>query len=150
MPAKVPNPRKQFLFTIILPGLNPFMAQDVKLPDKEFEVVEHGDTNFDVKTAGKIKFSNLTVNRIFSAVAVDTYMEDWARRIQNTILGGGQIPSAYKVQAIVEEYGSDGITILRTHIYSGVWPSKINGIELSRKGSDNTVQSLEFCVDEVI
>lgn len=149
MPVKVPNPRKQFQFTIIIPGIDPFLAQEVKLPDEEFDVTEHGDTNFDVKTAGKIKYTTLTVTKIFPSTSLDNYTRDWRRRIQNTITGGGQLPSQYKVTAIVEEYGADGVTVIERHIYNGVWPSKINGKELSRRGSDNTVQSIEFCVDEI-
>lgn len=149
MPVKVPNPRKQFQFTIIIPGVDPFLSQEVKLPDEEFDVVEHGDTNFDVKTAGKVKYSTLTVTKIFPSTALDGYIRDWRRRIQNTITGGGQLPSQYKTTAIVEEFASDGVTVIERHIYNGVWPSKINGKELSRRGSDNTVQSIEFCVDEI-
>ena len=109
MPAKVPNPRKQFQFTIIIPGLNPFLAQEVKLPDVDFDVQEHGDTNFQVKTAGQIKYGTLQVSKIQPATGLDVFMENWARRIQNTLTGGGELPSQYKEQAIVEEFSSDGI-----------------------------------------
>lgn len=150
MPAKVPNPRKQFQFTIILPGLNPFLAQEVKLPDLDFDSTEHGDTNFQVKTAGQVKIGNLQVTKIQPATGLDTYMESWAKRIQNTLTGGGELPSQYKAECIVEEYSNDGITTIQRHIYSGVWPVKLNGKDLSRKGSDNTVHSIEFSVDEII
>ena len=60
MPPKVANPRKQFQFGIILPGLDPFLCQKVKSPDLEFEVAEHGDTNFLVKTAGILKVGMVT------------------------------------------------------------------------------------------
>lgn len=148
MSAKIPNPRKQFQFTIILPGLNPFLAQEVKQPDVDFDVQEHGDTNFDVKTAGKKKIGMLTVNKIAPADGIDTFFRTWANQIQNTLLGGGALPSNYKRTIMVEEYSNDGVTVLERHIYSGCWPSKINGKDLSRKGSDNTTQSIEFCVDE--
>lgn len=150
MPAKVPNPRKQFQFTIIIPGLNPFLAQEVKLPDVDFDVQEHGDTNFQVKTAGQVKYGTLQVSKIQPATGLDVFMENWARRIQNTLTGGGELPSQYKEQAIVEEFSSDGITVIQRHIYSGVWPSKLNGKDLSRKGSENTIHSIEFCVDEIL
>ena len=149
MPAKVPNPRKQFQFGIFLPGLNPFLAQDVKLPDIDFDIQEHGDTNFQVKTAGQVKYSNLQISKIMPATGLDNYMDQWAQRIQNTLLGGGELPSQYKVEAIVEEYSNDGITVLHRHTLSGVWPCKLNGKDLSRKGSENTIHSLEFCVDEM-
>lgn len=149
MPAKVPNPRKGFQFNIILPGLNAFMAQEVKLPDDEFEAVEHGDTGHDIKTAGKRKVGMLTVNRIFDAAGLDVYFTTWANDIRSFTTGGGQPPSQYKRTAIVEEYANDGVTVIERHTCLGVWPQKRNGKEFSRKSSDNTVQSLEFCLDEI-
>lgn len=148
MAAKVSNPRKQFQFTIIIPGLDPFLAQEVKTADTEFDVAEHGDTNFLVKTAGIRKIGTLTVSRIQRADRIDTYFKKWADRIQNTVTGGGQLPSQYKTAVIVEEYSNDGITVIERAIYTGCWPQKINGKELSRKGSENTVESIEFSVDE--
>lgn len=147
--AKVPNPRKQFQFNIILPGLNPFLAQDVKLPDNEFDRAEHGDTNYDVKTAGKRKVGDLSVSKIMQAASIDSYFYAWADRIQNFLSGGGELPSQYKVSAIIEEYSNDGVTVICRHVLNGVWPMKINGVELSRKGSENTIQALEFSVDTI-
>lgn len=148
MPAKVANPRKQFQFNVIIPGLNPFLAQEVKLPDSDLDMVEHGDTNFDVKTAGKKKLGMLTVNKILPADGLDQFFRVWQRRIQNTLTGGGELPSVYKEPIMIEEYSSDGITVIDRHIYTGGWPQKINGRDFSRKASENTVESIEFCVDE--
>lgn len=149
MPAKVPNPRKQFLFTIFMPGLDPFLAQEVKQPDDEFDVAEHGDVGHDIKTAGKRKLSNLSVTKILPSTTLDTYMRNWRNRIRNFITGGGELPSTYKTAIIIEEYSADGITVLERHVYGGCWPQKVNGRDFSRKGSDNTVETLEFSVDEV-
>lgn len=147
MAVKVQNPRKNFQFTIILPGLNPFSAQEVTMADDEFDVVEHGDTNFLAKTAGQRKIGNLVINRILENSALNAYMNAWMNRIQNLNTGGGELPSQYKVTAMVEEYSADGITVVERTIYRGVWPFKINGKSLNRKGSDNTVESIEFCID---
>lgn len=150
MPAKVPNPRKQFQFGIILAGLNPFLAQEVKLPDNEFDSIEHGDTNHDIKTAGKRKVGNLTVNRILPADSLDVFMKAWIEQIQSFRTGGGDFPSNYKRSIMVEEYSNDNITVIERHIYDGCFPLKVNGRELSRKGSENTMENIEFSVDEVI
>ena len=150
MPAKIPNPRKQFQFNIIIAGLNPFLVQEVKTPDEDHDVVEHGDTNFDVKTAGKKKISTLTITKIFRADFPEYDFKNWARDIQNTLTGGGLPPSQYKRAIIVEEYGNDGRTVIDRTTYTGCWPSKINGKDLSRRGSDNTTQSIEFQVDELL
>lgn len=148
MGAKVQNPRKQFQFRIIIPGMNPFLAQDVKLPDVEFDATEHGDTGYMVKTAGMKKVGMLSVTKICPADSLDTNMRIWGKQIMDTRLGGGAPPSLYKKPILVEELGNDGISVIERHTYSGCWPQKLNGKELSRKSSENTVESIEFCVDE--
>lgn len=150
MPAKVPNPRKQFQFNIVIPGLDPFLCQEVKTSDTDFDVATHGDTGFEVKTAGLRKISSLTITQIMRADLIDVFMKNWANRILNTLIGGGQPPSLYKVPIIVEEYANDGITVIERTTYLGCWPMKINGKELKRMGSENTTRSIEFCVDEEV
>lgn len=150
MPVKVSNPRKQFQFNIIIPGINPFLCQEVKLPDVEFDVVTHGDTNFDVKTAGKKKIGTLTVNKLFDGVIPDPALKIWMTQIQNSLTGGGLIPAAYKKTIIVEQYSPDGIVVIERYIFQGCWPSKRNGIDFSRKASENTMESIEFQIDEEI
>lgn len=146
--AKVDNPRKQFQFNIIIPGLNPFLCQDVKTPDAEFDSVEHGDTGFLVKTAGLKKISKLTISKISSAVFIDDFFKQWHRQIFQSDLGGGDIPSNYKRTIMVEEYSNDGVTVINREVYRGCWPQKINGKDFNRKGSDNTVESVDFEVDQ--
>jgi hypothetical protein len=78
--AKVDNPRKQFQFTIIIPGLNPFLAQDVKLPDAEFDAAEHGDTGYLVKTAALKKIGDITISKIMPADGLDRFFRAWQKR----------------------------------------------------------------------
>ena len=148
MGAKVQNPRKQFQFRIIIPGMNPFLAQDVKLPDVDFDSTEHGDTGFMVKTAGMKKLGTLSVTKLCPADSLDLGMRQWAKQIMDTRIGGGAPPSIYKRAIFVEELGNDGVSVIERHTYSGCWPQKLNGKELSRKSSENTVESIEFSVDE--
>lgn len=146
--AKVDNPRKQFQFTIIIPGLNPFLAQDVKTPDSEFDSVEHGDTGFLVKTAGLKKIGMLSINKICPADDTDKFFKLWQRQILSTDQGGGQLPSQYKRPILIEEYAPDGITVINREMYRGCWPQKLNGKDLNRKGSDNTIESIDLSVDQ--
>lgn len=148
MGAKIANPRKQFQFQITIPGLNPFLCQIVKAPDTEFDTVEHGDTGWLVKTAGLKKFGKLTIEKICPADDVDTYFFDLQNQILNTDQGGGLLPSDYKMPILVEEYSSDGVTVLERNTYRGCWPDKVNGKDFSRKGSENTIQMIEFNVDQ--
>jgi hypothetical protein len=89
--AMIENPRKEFNFSIFTPGLNPFLAQKVTLPDWEIDEVAHGDTNYDVKTGGRAKFGSLTIEKISVATAPDNWIWLWMRQIQDVFLGGWSI-----------------------------------------------------------
>lgn len=145
--AKIANPRKSFQFNIIIPGMNPFLAQEVKTPDGEFDIVEHGDTGHLIKTAGLRKINQLTVNKISTADGPDELMQLWQNQIYEFRRGGGAPPSVYKKPILVEQYANDGITVIKRRQYIGCWPQKVNGEDLSRKASENTMNSIEFCVD---
>lgn len=151
---KVSNPHKQFQFSIELPGLNPFLAQEVILPDDGLAVVEHGDTNYKVKTAGLREIGVLKIKKIQTGDNTKSnadfrlYFQDWVKSIQDTSTGGGDIPDNYKVTGRVIEFSTDGITPIATYTYTGVWPSKINGKTLNRMASENSINEIEFQVDE--
>lgn len=147
--AQIANPRKQFQFSIQTPGLNPFLAQEVTSPDFEIEVVEHGDTNFKVKTGGIHTFGNITIGKISTALGSDNWVWDWIREVQDVMLGGGLIPQLYKRTVEIQFLSNDGVTIIDTLKCYGCWPCKINGIELKRLQSDNVMETIELCVDQV-
>ena len=127
--AQVANPRKQFQFTVVVQGLNPFLAQEVTSPDFEFDVVEHGDTNFLVKTAGLIKFGNININKISVSTGSDSFVWDWMLEIQSTQAGGGLLPSLYKRVVEIQLFSTDNVTIIDAWRCFGAWPCKVNGIE---------------------
>lgn len=148
--AEIANPRKKFQFGIFIPGMNQFLAQEVKLPDSEIDMVEHGDVNFDVKTGGKRKIGMLSVTKIMPADSTDNFMWSWQDQIQDIRGGGGDLPSDYKKRILVEQYGPDGLTTLQRWELIGAWPQKINGVDFSRKDSENTVETIDFCVDQLV
>lgn len=147
--AQIENPRKQFQFTIIIPGMNPWLAQEVDTPDGEFDIAEHGDAGHLIKTAGLRKIGQLTVNKISVADGPDNTFDNWADQILDFNTGGGAPPSVYKKPILIEQYANDGVTVIKRKIYNGAWPQKINGEKLNRKGSENTTNSVEFCIDTV-
>lgn len=150
--AEVSNPHKKFQFTLNIPRVGVFLAQEVTLPETENDIVEHGDTNHLIKTAGLAKFGMLTINMIQSAavLANDTVqLYNWVRQIQDAYQGGGDIPDNYKVEGSVSQYATDGQTVIATWKFEGLWLQKINGVELSRTDSENTIHALEFCLDKM-
>ena len=78
MGAKVKNPRKKFLWQITFPKhpLNPYLFQNVQLPEISIEQVEHGDVNRSVKTAGRVSVGNLTAQKLETTSGSDTWLWD--------------------------------------------------------------------------
>lgn len=148
MGAKVKNPRKVFLFSLTFPKhpINTYLFQKCTLPDIEIEQVAHGDINRDVKTAGRVTIGNLIVEKLSTTSGSDTWLHDWLYSCQDHIVGGGLTPSEYWETVIVNELAEDGVSVINTHLFEEVWPCKVNGVELDRMSSDNTIESIEFSV----
>lgn len=149
--AQISNPRKRFNFSIqIAPApINPFLAQTVDLPDTGIEQVEHGDTNYSIKTGGRKTFGNLSIDKIATTSGADNYFHDWAGSVQDAVIGGGLVPNQYKRIVTVTELAEDGTSILNTWVCEGCFPVSINGLSLDRMSSDNTIQTVELSVDRM-
>lgn len=151
MSAKVKNPRKKFLWqiTFVKHPLNPYLFQEVSIPELEIEQVSHGDINRDVKTGGRVTVGNLVCRKLESTSGSDTWLWDWLMSVQDLILGGGLTPSEYWETVRVDELAEDGVSILNSWICEEVWPSKVNSQDLDRMSSDNTLEEIEFSVGTV-
>lgn len=151
MGAKIKNPRKKFLWSInfVKHPINPYLCQKCTLPDVSIDQVNHGDVNRDVKTAGRVSIGNLIVEKLLTTAGSDTWVWDWLFSCQDHIIGGGLVPSDYWETIAVNELAEDGKTVLNTHVYTEVWPTKIDGIELDRMASENTIEKIEFSVGTV-
>jgi phage tail-like protein len=145
--ANVSNPHKKFQFSIAILGMNPFLAQKVTTAERDLDQVEHGEGNHVIKTAGMVKLGNIMVEKISSADGPDRLFWDWIASIQNEFIGGGLIPDNYKFPIQIQKYATDGLTVIATWNYIGCWVKKINGVELDRVSSENTIESLELSVD---
>lgn len=146
--ANVANPRKQFKFEIDIQGVNQFKVQKVTRPKSSVEVVEHGDTNYNVGTAGKIKFDNATLEVIKSSPGRDEWAWDWLMSVQNPETGTGGLPLSYKRNIVVRELDSADNTI-STEIWYGCFPVELEKGELDRTKSDNIMDKVVLWVDRV-
>lgn len=149
--ANISNPRKEFNYSIQIVGapINPFLVQDVTLGDVSINQAKHGDTNYDVKTAGRVEVGETELEKIMSTSGADNYFYNWAMSCQDPMIGGGLTPDAYKRSVLVQELAEDGTSVLNTWVLTGCWPTKINGQKFSRKGTDNSVEKISLSVDRM-
>jgi len=150
--AKI-SPRKLFNFSISFPGFpyEPFLVQKVSLPDTEVEVAEHSEGIHDVKTGGRIKVGNVTIDNIMRTTLgyESLFFWEWKNLVADAWLNGGVEPSAYYRTMIVKEHGVDGKTVINQWICTECFPIKINGLPLDRKSSDNTTETIELSANIV-
>ena len=148
--ANISNPRKQFNFSIqvVEAPINPFLCQEVDLPEITIEQTSHGDTNHDIKTGGRISVGNLTIQKIMTTSGADNYFFDWALSVADPVLGGGLVPDEYKRTLLITELAEDGVSAVNTWVCTGAWPTKINGQKLNRLSSDNSIENIELSVDK--
>lgn len=145
--AAVSNPRKVFQFKIEIDGVDQMEVQKCTLPDMETEVVKHGDTNHDVKTAGRVTVGNLKLEKLRALPTSDQILWNWQKSAQNITTGGGAIPALYKKVVIVKEMDASGLITVARWILTGVWPTKRSQADFDRMSSDNQIETLEFSVD---
>lgn len=148
--AIVSNPRKQFNFSIQIAEapIQPFLCQEVDLPEITIESTAHGDTNHDIKTGGRAVIGNATIQKIMTTSGADNYFYDWALLVADTVLGGGLPPDQYKRTVIISELAEDGVSVINTWVLTGCWPTRINGQKLNRLSSDNSIENVELSVDK--
>lgn len=151
MGAKVKNPRKKFLWQIIFTEhpVNSYLFQNVTLPEITIEEVAHGDINRDVKTGGRVTIGTMTAQKLETTSGSDTWLWDWMMSVQDHQLGGGLTPPEYWCTAVVNELAEDGVSVLNSWILSEVWPTRLNGQELDRMSSDNSIEEIEFSVGTI-
>lgn len=146
MPVKVVNARKNFNFKVIMAGVTSFMVQTFTPPEKEIEEVEHGDANFNVKTPGKVSWSNAELGKLLLVAAPDNAMWQWMLQCQNTQLGAGQ-PTGFQRTIQVIELSTDNVTAVNTHVID-CWPQKISYGDKSRvEAGENVIETVTLAVN---
>lgn len=147
--AKFANPRKKFNWSIqITPDpINPFLFQKIDGLESTITQDAHGDTNHDIKTAGRVEYANIRAEKLMSSRSGDNYMWSWHDTCQSSTIGGGAVPDIYKKIITITELAEDGVTVLNTWVAEGVWPSKVTSSEYNRGDSGNAIETIEFSID---
>jgi len=147
--AQVSNPRKGFNFQIEIGGLNQFLAQKVTIPKVEVEKVEHGDTNYNVKTPGRVMVDDLVIEKLSSTPATGNWAWNWLNVAQDTTTGGGLLPLAIKQTVVIREMDATGAVALNTWVLEGCWVTSISNSDLDRMSSDNIIETVTMSVDRI-
>lgn len=144
--AQINNPRKVFNFRLELDGVDQFEIQKVTIPEIKIDVVEHGDTNYKVKTGGMISFGDMTLEKLVPMTNVDTNFWDWISTVQDPYVGGGALPDVYMRDIVIKEMDSTGTVTLNKFLCEGCWPHTIKRNDADRMTSDNVLETITLAV----
>lgn len=145
--ALLANARKAFNWRLEIAGVNQFEIQKCTPPEVEIEAVEHGDTNYKVKTAGMITVGDMTMEKLRPLPQTDLWAWQWLQQAQNILTGGGQLALGYKRDCVLKEMDASGLVAINRWYCEGVWPKKISQSDFDRMTSDNIVETITFSVD---
>ena len=146
--AGVANPAKVFQFAVEINGVDQFTVQEVNWPDEEVEVVTHGGTGPDIKTAGKPKIGDITLKGLRPTEGGDRWAVEWMGTARNRRTGAGLKPSSYKKVITIRQLAEDMVSTVEARTYGGVFPYKVTQDPFKRTASDNSMQTVTLSVDE--
>lgn len=147
--AKVANPKKVFQFGLSINGVNQFLIQDCKIPTAEIAADTHGDTNHDIKTAGRVTIGDIELKKLIADPTGDNWAMDWLNEAQNHITGGGTVPQLYKRNVIIAQYAEDGLNIVNRWVCNGVWCKKVEMETFKRGETGNIIENVMLSVDSI-
>lgn len=146
----IADAKKVFRFRVEIEGKDEFYIQEVQKPEVEIEKVEHGATNYNIKTAGGIKVGDAVLKMIKPASTNDSWSWNWLTTAQNMTTGGGGNSLDYKREVIFRELAPDGVTVTDSWLWSGCWVFKVKHAD-SKRGSqnENSIDEVSLCIDRV-
>lgn len=140
---------KVFNFKIEIAGIDQFLIQDVKVPEVEIGSVEHGATNYNIKTAGGVSYSDAELQKIVPADGGDKWAWGWLIEAQNTDTGTGKLPKDYYKDVIFKVCDPTGKAI-ETYLWEGCWVKKIGTSNFKRGNqSENVIETVTLSVNKV-
>jgi hypothetical protein len=151
MPIANPvNPRKKFAWTIEFEGLEPVLAQRVKMPVLTVETAEHGVSNIKVKTGGMVTVGDIEVMKLMFMNKNENWAYDWMKLVSNPENGQVGVPATYKRNGYIIFYAPDMETILEKWQVFGCWPKEIDKDELDKVSSENIMEKVVLSCDYVL
>lgn len=152
MPISNPvNPRKKFLWTLEFEGLEPALAQKVKIPTLTIDAAEHGSANILIKTGGMVKIADIEVSKLMFANKNENWAYDWFRKVSDPERGRVGVPSSYKKNGYILFYNPDLSSVLEKWQVLGCWVKSIEKDELDRTSvADNLMEKVVLSVDSII
>lgn len=145
--AKIASTRKVFNFRVEIAGLDQWEIQKATPSEPEIEAVKHGDTNHDIKTPGRVSFTDLILEKLRPMNGSDNWAWLWLLEAQNPLTGGGSLPIKVNQIIILKEMDNTGFLTLNRWVHEGCWVRKVSQSAFDRNSSDNIIETATLSVN---
>lgn len=135
--------RQQWQFGVEIGGFTAAYFDKVSGLEVDFGISEFNPAGsaFPMRTAGRAKFSDVTLSKGVLQENLDSYAMSWVKAVLSVVDGTGNLPSRYMQDVDIVEYDRAGKEIRRIRLY-GAWPSKV-------KLPDNDGSKEDVAVEEI-
>ncbi len=120
------QPRTTYNFRILVDDLNAGLAHSVQISEKEIAKFTHasGGQNFDTSHPGKIKWSDLVIEKAMPNAESDPWAASWMQESRG--VDGTGNPLAARRIVTIEHLADDGDTVIDSWTHNGCWVMKIS------------------------
>ena len=142
--SSIADTRKAFRFAVDINGINQLSVQKITGLSAEVEAVAHGESDHDIFTAGRTKYTDVVMESIMPTDVPENTLWNLLQKARVAISG------STKQTVTVRMLDADGITTLETWALRGAWITKVEIGELNRTSSDNLMRTATWKVDEIV
>lgn len=134
---------QKWQFGVEMEGFTAALFTKANLPEMEFDEVTFspGGAIFDQKAAGRVKFSDTTLEMGELQDNQGDELLDWVHACASFVTNSGTLPQSYLKELDIVCYDRAGKEYKRYRLH-GAWAKSINLGELEGGASDNTVRSI--------
>ena len=144
-PLKPLSLHQKWQFGLDIGGMEVAAFQKCPLPKMTFDEVEFNQAGsiFPQKAAGRVKFTDITIEKGVFQEEVDTYIIDWIKKClsMDPVNHTGGFVSEYQKDIDIIQYDRKGTEIKRWRLY-GAYIKEADFGELEGGSSDNTIESM--------
>ena len=140
------NVHQKWQFGVEIAGMDPKFFLKADFPSFDIDEVEHNPAGslFAQKTAGRVKFKDVTLEKSVPAQNVEESILDWARKCITVAAGTGGIPSDYMKDVDLIKYDRTGKEIKRYRLFNA-WVKSAEFGEGEGSSSDVDMEKMTLC-----
>lgn len=133
-------------------GMDVALIRKCNIPEVEIAEDKHayGGLPHDIKTAGKMKFGDINIEKVMPAGSSDTAAFRWLQTVIDPNSNVARLASQYKRTVLIEHLAPNGGIVGRWRVM-GCWVKKLGyGENDAMKEAEALIEKITLCCDKYI